>query len=101
MFNMVSGISRLYGGNELPRLQLDWEDRQLVWMVREPFHSRHSGAEMVTGMVEEGLELVIGSHMPANGVIFSDGIESDFLEFNAGSIARFTVSKQRTRLVVP
>lgn len=101
MFNMVSGISRQLGGHELPPLQLRWEDRQLVWMVREPFSSRHSGAEMVTGDLDEGQELVIGSHMPSNGVIFSDGIESDFLEFNAGSIASFTVSKQRARLVVP
>jgi hypothetical protein len=38
--------------------------------------------------------------MPTSGVIFSDGIEADFLEFNSGSIARFTVSKQRARLVV-
>jgi hypothetical protein len=34
-------------------------------------------------------------------VIFSDGIECDFLEFNGGTIARISVSKQRARLVVP
>jgi hypothetical protein len=33
-------------------------------------------------------ELVIGSHMPSSGVIFSDGIKSDFLEFNNASVAR-------------
>jgi hypothetical protein len=38
--------------------------------------------------------------MPQCGVIFSDGIESDFLEFNSGSIARVSASKQRARLVV-
>ena len=43
---------------------------------------------------------MISSQMPANGVIFSDGVESDYLEFNSGSIARFTVSKQRANLVV-
>jgi hypothetical protein len=55
----------------------------------------------VAGMLDEGRELVIGSQMPNGGVIFSDGVESDFVEFNSGSIARFTVSPQRARLVVP
>jgi hypothetical protein len=49
--------------------------------------------------VKKGDELVIGSQMPTSGVIFSDGVESDFLESNSGSVARFTVSKQRARLV--
>ncbi len=87
--------------SKVPPVELSWEDRRLVWVGREPFQSRHSGADMVTGVLQEGAELVIGSQMPLNGVIFSDGIESDYLEFNAGSIARFTVSSQRARLVVP
>jgi hypothetical protein len=39
--------------------------------------------------------------MPANGVIFSDGIEADFLEFNTGAIARIHAAEERARLVVP
>jgi hypothetical protein len=39
--------------------------------------------------------------MSSGGVIFSDGVEADFLEFNGGAIARVTVSKQQARLVVP
>jgi len=38
--------------------------------------------------------------MPSRGVIFSDGVESDFLEFGSGTVARFSVSSQRARLVV-
>ena len=38
--------------------------------------------------------------MPESGVIFSDGVEADYLEFNSGTIARFSVSQQRARLVV-
>jgi hypothetical protein len=37
--------------------------------------------------------------MPQAGVIFSDGLESDFLEFNSGTIARIGVSPQRANLV--
>jgi len=77
-----------------------WEDRQLLWAEREPFRSKHSSADLVAGFLPEGNELVIGAQMPAGGVIISDGVESDYLEFNSGSIARFTVSKQRARLVV-
>jgi hypothetical protein len=33
-------------------------------------------------------------------VIFSDGVESDFLEFNNGSIATIGVAQQQARLVV-
>ena len=82
------------------RVQLHWEDRRLVWAVREPFRSRHSGADLVAGVLEDDEELVIGSQMPSRGVIFSDGVEDDFLEFSSGTIARFTVSSQRARLVV-
>ena len=101
LFNMTEGFSRFFGGPEIPRVSVDWEERRLVWAVREPFRSRHSGADLVAGMLDEGRELVIGSQMPNGGVIFSDGVESDFVEFNSGSIARFTVSPQRARLVVP
>jgi NAD kinase len=100
LFNMTEGFSRFAGGPSIPQLQLAWEDRQLVWAVREPFRSKHSQAELVAGLLEEGAELVIGSQMPTGGVIFSDGIEADFLEFNSGAIARFTTSGQRAHLVV-
>lgn len=83
-----------------PRLELAWEDRALAWAVREPFASRTSRADMVFGMIPEGQELVVESQMPSGGVIFSDGVEADFLEFNGGSIVRIGVSKQRARLVV-
>lgn len=34
-----------------------------------------------------------------SGVIFSDGIESDFLNFNSGSIATIGIAKEKARLV--
>ncbi len=101
LFNMTDGFGRAFGASGASRLQLEWQDRRLVWAVREPFRSRHSGADLVAGLLEEGEELVIGSQMPSRGVIFSDGVEDDFLEFGSGTIARFSVSPQRARLVVP
>jgi hypothetical protein len=38
--------------------------------------------------------------MPEDGVIFSDGVESDFLEFNSGVEATITLGEKRGRLVV-
>jgi hypothetical protein len=38
--------------------------------------------------------------MPENGVIFSDGIESDYLEFNSGTQATISVAEKRGLLAV-
>ena len=37
--------------------------------------------------------------MPAHGVIFSDGIESDFLTFNSGAIATIGLAQETANLV--
>jgi hypothetical protein len=100
VFNMAAGVSRWLGGEAPDRPQLAWEDRRLVWAVREPFVSRQSQAGLVAGMLDEGDALVVESLMPTNGVIFSDGVETDFLQFNGGTIARIGVARQRANLVV-
>ena len=38
--------------------------------------------------------------MPEHGVIFSDGIEADFLEFNSGTHAVIKVAEKKGMLVV-
>jgi NAD kinase len=101
VFNMAGGIARSMGAPPQPAPRMAWEDRRLAWAVREPFVSKMSRAELVFGLLNEGAELVVESQMSSGGVIFSDGVESDFLEFNGGGIARISVSKQVARLVVP
>jgi hypothetical protein len=98
--NMAQGFAHWTGGGLPHGVQLAWEERRLIWVVREPFRSKQSGAELVAGWLDQGNELVIESLMPASGVIFSDGVESDFLEFSSGTIARIGVAQQRARLVV-
>ena len=100
VFNMAGGLAEFLGGEPLPRPQLAWEDRRLAWVVREPFLSKRSQASLVAGWLDEGEELIVESLMPDGGVIFSDGIESDFLPFSSGAIARLRVSPQRANLVV-
>lgn len=96
--NVDEATGRMHGGHS-NRPTLKWEDNKLLWAVREPFISRHSSAEMIGGILGHEDELVVGSQMDGNGVIFSDGIESDFIEFNSGSIAAFKVANQKAMLI--
>lgn len=76
-----------------------WESSYLYFTVREPFPSRASQAGLVFGRIEQGESLRVTSAMPDYGVIFSDGIESDFLEFNAGMHASIGASQRVGTLV--
>lgn len=100
VFNMTSGVAQLFGVEAEGRIQLPWEDRRLIWAVREPFVSKTSQASLVAGLLEERQEIVLESLMPEGGVIFSDGIESDFLPFISGSIAHVAASDQTANLVI-
>ena len=101
VFNMAAGVTRFVGGQGGASPRLDWEDPRLVFAVREPFVSRHSTADIVAGFIQPGRELVIESLMPSGGAIFSDGIEADFLEFNAGATSRIHAAARHATLVVP
>ena len=101
VFNMAAGVAAFAGGACELGPRLEWEDPRLLFAVREPFKSRHSAAGMVAGWVAPGEALVVESLMPSGGVIFSDGMETDFLNFNAGAVARISAAGHRARLVVP
>ena len=100
VFNMTAGVARFCGGHTGQSVRLQWEDQRLLYVVREPFLSRHSQAGIVAGMLEPGEELIVESLMPSAGVIFSDGVESDFLDFNSGFFARIHAANQKAHLVV-
>lgn len=76
-----------------------WESEKLFFAVREPFPSRVSTTDIVYGEVSAAQPLVITSQMSENGVIFSDGVEDDFLEFNAGAVATIRPAERKGRLV--
>ena len=81
----------------MPRLK--WDSPNLVFTVREPFPSHMTGVGLVFGEICENSPLTIDSHMPERGVIFSDGIEADFLEFNSGTKAEIGVAERQGILV--
>jgi hypothetical protein len=100
VFNMAFGVASFLGSRTPPGLTMRWEDRKLVWVVREPFKSKHSRISLVAGTLEPSQELIVQSAMPEGGVIFSDGIERDFLTFNSGAIVRIQIAQQQANLAV-
>jgi NAD kinase len=77
-----------------------WDSDFLYYSVREPFPSKATGTELIFGKITKKQPLKIFSQMSENGVIFSDGIENDFLEFNSGMEATIGISEQKGILVV-
>lgn len=100
VLNMAAGVMGFAGKVERPAVKLGWEEKKLVYVVREPFVSKTSGAGVVAGMVGERETLVVESLMGKEGVIFSDGVEADALAFGEGAVATIGVAKERARLVV-
>lgn len=100
VFNMAAGIAAFGGGEAPTPMRLGWDDPRLVYVVREPYASKSSGATLVAGVIGRRETIEIESQMPADGVIFSDGVEADALAFNSGAIAKIRAAEQRTQLVV-
>lgn len=76
-----------------------WDAGYLQFAVREPFPSITSGTTLVFGRASSASPLLVRSLMPENGVIFSDGIESDFLSFTSGVTANIAISERVGHLV--
>ena len=101
LFNMASGLNRMMGREALRPMRLSWSSQELVFVVREPFISKHSQANVSGGILKAGQSLTLESRMPSGGTIFSDGIESDFLLFNSGSIASIQKAKEKALIYIP
>jgi hypothetical protein len=84
----------------MARPKVPWDANYLYFVVREPFVSKTSAAGIVSGTITPQSPLLLESHMPDSGVIFSDGIASDFIQFNSGATATVTLAERRTRFVV-
>lgn len=103
---VAEAASRVFGHREISPsdsgqagFDFPWSARHLYFTVREPYPSRTTGTSIVFGEVKPGSPLRLLSEMPERGVIFSDGMEHDFLDFNSGTQATITISDQRGVLV--
>lgn len=123
LFNQVNGMQRTFGGAPQPppplpkkilskvtthhfeadsglHFKLPWDADQIAFAVREPFQSKSSGISITSGLLARGEQLEVESFMPGHGIIFSDGIEKDYLQFNAGTIATIGIADQKAKLVL-
>ena len=98
----ATGIAASLAGRPLEDAQersFAWDADYLYFSVREPWPSTTSAAEITFGRITPNEPLTMVSQMPENGVIFSDGIEADFLQFNAGTRATVAVAEKKGHLV--
>ena len=84
------------GGTEQARFERDVIWDTILTRLRE---LDLGDASLVFGRVTTEIPLILESRMAENGVIFSDGIEKDFLEFNSGTQAVIGVAERKGVLV--
>ena len=93
-------IAGLFGYDPIPYNLPKWNDEQLSFIVREPYPSCSTQTGIVFGRIGKKDHFHVTSKMPANGVVFSDGIENDVIEFNAGSEIDVKIASKKGHLVV-
>ncbi|MCF7958722.1 MAG: sugar kinase [Phycisphaerae bacterium] len=96
----VAGFNGQKSNEMAMSANLPWNSDSLYYTVREPFASKVSSTSLVFGKISNNNTMKIVSQMPEHGVIFSDGIEADFLEFNAGCCAVISTAERKRVLVV-
>lgn len=91
IFNMVDGIADFKRGDRCTSVvnYFDYDIKHadpqiLLFCVREPYMSQVCFSKIVMGKLASGEYLELESKMPENGVIFSDGVQSDFISFCSG-----------------
>jgi len=100
MFNMANSIHQTFANIQtVPYQAIPRDSDELIFVVREPFLSKTSTINLTSGILNPGNELIIESHMPQNGIIFSDGVFADFIKFNAGAIATIKLAGVKAKLV--
>ena len=82
------------------REDFKWNSDFLYYTVREPYPSKWTSDTMAFGKIDKGNSLKIQSLMPENGVIFSDGVEEDYIEFNSGNEAVISIADYKGLLIV-
>lgn len=100
VFNMAYGVMSSFDAALVPQ-QPKLNSEELLFAVREPFQSLRTQTGICTGILNRHKGLKLESLMPAGGVIFSDGVEKDFLQFNSGTIAEIGLAKEIASLILP
>ena len=99
IFNMAYGVTGMFEKKLKPK-RPKLKDNELLFVVREPFASIRTQTGITAGIIKNQNHLTIESLMPIGGVVFSDGIEKDFLKFNSGAIATIGIAEETAKLVI-
>jgi NAD kinase len=104
MKSILAGAAGIFGNHngknrDIPK-PLPWDTRTLQYAVREPFPSNTTGTDLVYGNVSNQSKMKVSSLMSGNGVIFSDGMVDDFLEFNSGTEVKLGIADSQGNLLV-
>lgn len=83
-------------GTQMP---LGRDERAMNYFVREPFPSIASGTSIRMGRVDASAHIAITSRLNDGGIIFADGIEQHFLEFDWGRRVQIKVAPEVVNLV--
>lgn len=100
VMTQAAGIARKFGGKKFEGERMGWGENSLAFIVREPFPSSATGTQIVYGKLTGSDHFKILSKMPENGVVFSDGMENDAVEFNAGTEITIQIAPKKGILVV-
>jgi NAD kinase len=105
MKSVLAGAAGILGnplrrqGSRSGKESADWSADQLTYAVREPFPSVNTGTRLVFGEINANTNFAIESKMGENGLIFSDGIQEDFLDFNYSVIANVSIADAKGQIV--
>lgn len=100
--SIYAGASALLGGQQTSKktTEFSWDAELLKFAVREPFPSRSTGTSMVYGEITPAKQMTLTSSMASGGIVFSDGIVDDYVDFNSGTTVEFSIAETRGKLVV-
>jgi len=102
--SIIAGATGILGKNstnsENNTNPIAWDTDHLQFAVREPFPSNTTGTDLVYGKVSNQSKIKVSSLMSGNGVIFSDGMVDDFVEFNSGTEVLLGIAENRGNLLV-
>ena len=94
------GMAKAFGLGEVPDVSGEWDTDRLIFQVREPYPSRFTRADIVYGGITREDTFTITSDMAENGVVFSDGILQDAIEFTSGMCLKVGLADRAGWLVV-
>lgn len=93
-------MAEIFKCGTLAEPSIAWDAPRLVFVVREPYPSRSTQADIVYGQIHPTDSFQVVSKMPVNGVVFSDGMEEDAIHFLSGMEVTVGIAEKKGRLVV-